>query len=155
MTVKSYEIVNDFLDKDVFESIKTSLLSDKIPWFNMIGPWGCFNHQFFSNIDSSPFFDILDPLTEKLNVKLPIEISGKLFCNTGALSQHMFPVKVSDPHTTAIFFVNTNDGVTILDDNTKISSVENSILFYDGSRQTINTNCADQRVRLLLKFDYF
>jgi len=155
MTVKNYEIVNDFLDKEVFKSLQTYLMSDKIPWFNMIGPWGYFNHQFYSNIDTSPFFDIISPITEKLNVKIPININAKLFCNTGALSQHLIPVEVSDPHTTAIFFVNSNDGYTMLDDETKIESVENSVLFYDGSRQTINTNCADQKVRLLLKLDYF
>ena len=53
-----------------------------------------------------------------------------------------------------IFFVNSNDGFTILDDDTMIESVENRILFFDSSKLHNSTNCTNEKVRVNINFNF-
>ena len=51
------------------------------------------------------------------------------------------------PYKTAVFYVNTNNGYTEFEDGTKVESVENRIIFFDGSRPHNSSTCTDQKIR--------
>lgn len=54
-----------------------------------------------------------------------------------------------------IFYLNTNDGFTILNGETKINSVENRILLFDPSELHSSTTCTNDKCRVNVNFNYF
>ena len=58
-------------------------------------------------------------------------------------------------HCGLIFYLNTNNGFTILDDGTKIESVENRALFFDPSKRHCSTTCTDSIFRSIIIINYF
>ena len=75
MTEQSkYEVIDNFLDKEYFDTIKNTLESDDINWFyrdNLTSDdengMCYFTHNFLSMYTiSSPFFNLLEPLFNKL-----------------------------------------------------------------------------------------
>ena len=62
---------------------------------------------------------------------------------------------LSFPHKGAIFYVNTNDGFTVLEDGTEIKSIENRVLLFDPSTKHHSTTCTDKKVRITINFNYF
>ena len=55
---------------------------------------------------------------------------------------------------TAIFYLNTCDGYTLFKDGTKVLSVENRILIFDGSTLHCGASPTDQKARVVLNVNY-
>ena len=58
-------------------------------------------------------------------------------------------------HKAAIFYINTCDGYTKLEDGTKIDSVANRMLLFDASKPHTPSDCTNQSVRVNINFNYF
>ena len=54
----------------------------------------------------------------------------------------------------AIFYVNTNDGLTVLDNEVEIDSVSNRLLVFDGSTMHHSTTCTNQKRRVNINFNF-
>jgi len=54
-----------------------------------------------------------------------------------------------------LFYLNTNDGLTVLEDGTEIKSIENRILLHDASKPHHSTTCTDADRRVNINFNYF
>ena len=87
MTEKSeYEVIDNFLDKEYFDTIKNTLTSLDINWFyrdNMTSDdehGACyFTHNFFlNNRVYSPYFNLLEPFLAKLKVSSLIELRSNM-----------------------------------------------------------------------------
>ena len=78
-----------------------------------------------------------------------------MFPNTEKLHEHGMHVDYDYPHKAAILSINTCDGYTKLEDGTKIDSVANRMLIFDGSTLHTSTNTTDQTVRININFNYF
>ena len=81
-------------------------------------------------------------------------------CTTGDPSTpkivyHDPHVDIPWQHKGAIFYVNTNNGVTVLEDGTEIESIENRLLLFDSSKEHSSTSCTDAKVRVNINFNYF
>ena len=50
--------------------------------------------------------------------------------------------------------MNTCNGFTILDDGTKIDSIENRALLFDPSKLHHSTTCTDEKVRINIILNY-
>ena len=59
------------------------------------------------------------------------------------------------PHRGAIFYLNTNNGLTILEDTIEIKSIENRLLIFDASRPHHSTTCSDDKCRVNVNFNFF
>ena len=55
---------------------------------------------------------------------------------------------------TAIFYINTNNGYTLFKDGTKVDSVQNTMLIFDGSLDHCGVSCTDQKRRIVLNINY-
>ena len=51
--------------------------------------------------------------------------------------------------------MNTNNGYTEFEDGTKVESVENRIVYFDGSIPHNSSTCTDQKVRAVISINYF
>ena len=161
--LKMHEVVDNFLPKEEFNSIKNILMGDDFPWYynssvanDMDIDDFYFTHTFFKNLEvNSNCYIILKPIIQKLNIKALIRAKGNLYTKTEQLINHRKHTDFSFEHKGAIFYVNTNNGFTILEDGTKIESVENRILFFDAYKMHNSTNCTDEKIRVNINFNYF
>ena len=78
-----------------------------------------------------------------------------LYTNQGRQIVHEKHVDFKFPHKTAVFYVNTNNGYTEFEDGTKVESVENRIVFFDGSKPHNSSTCTDQKIRVVVSINYF
>jgi hypothetical protein len=162
-----YKVIDNFLPKNNLNIIKNLLLGNNFNWFyhpdvnykdkeseNMIF---YFSHLFYKNyIPLSPFFDLINQnLLSFIDIKSLIRVKSNLYPNQHSKKTNGFHVDYEFQHKGAIFYINTNNGKTILNDKIKIESVENRILFFDPSIKHDSENCTDQKVRVNININYF
>lgn len=159
-------IVDNFLSEEHFSIIKNTMISESpFPWyrFDNISSYneeqtdGCyFGHMFYiEHRPMSDYFDMLLPLLHKIDVKAIHRIKANLYTNPGKYALHDYHVDQIFPHKGAIYYVNTNNGHTILEDGTKIDSVENRMVFFDSTKPHRSTTCSDEKFRVNINFNYF
>ena len=56
--------------------------------------------------------------------------------------------------TTAIFYLNTNNGWTQFEDGTKVESVENRLVTFPATTHHVGFSCTDESVRIVLNLNY-
>ena len=57
--------------------------------------------------------------------------------------------------TTSILYINTNDGGTKFEDDTKVESVANRMVTFDCSTKHAPVSCTDKKRRLVVNFNYY
>jgi hypothetical protein len=159
-----YKVIDNFLPSHQFQELKTLLLGDNFPWYfspqiastDKHKELYYFIHTFFNNHTiKSQFINVINPILEKINPVAIHRIKSNLYPNTNKYIQHGMHQDLNVPHKGALFYVNTNNGHTILEDGTKIESIENRILFFDSNKLHCSTSCTDQKTRVTLNINYF
>ena len=161
-----YEVIDNYLPQEEFEKIRDVMMSQDFPWFYSayVAFKGkvdddnsmCFTHSFYKNsLVNSNFFELTLPLIFKLNAKALIRVKGNMYPNVGSSLNNEPHVDYDFEHKGAIYYLNTNNGPTVLEDGTKIDAVENRILLFDASKKHNSTHCTDQKVRVNININYF
>ena len=78
-----------------------------------------------------------------------------MYPNTETLKEHGMHTDYNYPHKASILYINTCDGYTKFEDGTKIDSVANRMLIFDGSKLHTSSTTTDQPVRMNINFNYF
>lgn len=162
------KIIDDFLSKDDFSAIQNYLMGDQIEWiYNPFVDYPDpskddfqFTHSFYrmnvGRVDNN--FDILLPFLNKLGVNNIISIKANLLPKHSINRKHEYhidvPTIISHKPKTAILYINTNDGYTIFEDGTKVSSIENRVVSFDANMMHTGTTCTDEKVRILINVNY-
>ena len=158
------KIIDDFLSKTDFEITQQFFLGNDLNWKlnNSIA-----NH--ITGLDQymlvHPFFDIskpsqnnwsgfLQPLFLKLNAKYILRVKANFRPRTskGVLSPYHIDMDLNQQ--TAIFYLNTNNGYTLFKDGTKVHSLANRLLTFDGNLQHCGCSATDSNYRILLNINY-
>ena len=157
-----HKIIDNFLPQEDFEKIKSIIMGGDFPWYfinSISSPRDVenfyFSHAFFNNHQMSCYFNILYPLINKLNIKAIIRAKGNLYTKTDNLIVHDKHRDNDYEHNGALFYFNTNNGFTILEDGSKIESVENRILLFNPQQLHSSTSCTDEKIRVNVIFNYF
>lgn len=156
-----YEVVDNFLDQKTFEEIKNSIFSFEFPWFFADGvasqkdPHFYFIHLFYTNTINSSHYEKISPIVQKINPQAIIRIKANLHTKTEKCIAHETHIDYDFSHQGAIFYINGNNGPTVLHDGTEIYPKENRILFFDPSKPHCSTTCTDQKARVNINFNYF
>mgnify|MGYP003338112990 CR=1 FL=1 len=166
--MKDIQIIDNFLDEDNFRNIQSTLFGENFPWYysNSVLRGGKdsdyqFTHIFyFHSQPQSGFYNLLEQCLTKLSVVAPIRIKANLLPKTDAIIQHGFHVDIEgrkEKHniTTAILYVNSNNGYTLFEDGTKVESVENRIVLFDSNLRHTGTTCTEEKVRIVVNFNFF
>ena len=169
-----YKVIDHFFPFDVFEEFQKNLLfpvldpqttqsTESIP----IPTWTYglslkdnqlyyLAHLVYDHIPLSPLFNpIMSYCNELLDIKSLIRIKINLYPNTEIVKEHGMHTDYDFSHKAAILYINTCDGYTKLEDGTKIESVANRMLLFDGSKLHTPSTCTDQSVRMNINFNYF
>jgi hypothetical protein len=156
------KIVDDFLAREQFEVIRAQFMGD-IAWYYhpMVADDDDTELFYFTHTlhtahrINSNLYDTVQPIINLLNPKAIIRIKANLYTNVGRYHEHDWHTDFPYKHTAAIFYVNTNNGFTILEDGTKVESVANRLLILDGSKLHRSTTCTDEKTRVNIGFNYF
>ena len=146
----------------LYQTVKGLMLSDEFPWYyskhvsmpdSDDGTY--FQHQLYIAFKQSNYFSMVSPIMDKLDAKGLHRCKANLYPRTPEIYHHGKHVDYDFKHKGFIYYVNTNNGLTILDDGTEIKSVENRGLFLDSTLEHSSTTCTDQPVRININFNYF
>ena len=162
--MQNYEIVDNFLSQSEFERIKNFILSESFSWthvhdinvnHNKNSTDSYFVHMFYDNGKGrSVFFEVIAPILEKIKLVVLLRIKCNLYYNTNELKIHKPHVDYDIPHQGAIYYLNTNNGKTILEDGTRIDSIENRMFFFDSHKPHSSTSTTDKKFRVNINFNY-
>jgi len=157
-----YDIIDNALNQNDFEKLKNIVYDTNFAWFYQNGvavgedDTYYFTHTFYNdNSITSPFWSFIEPVLNILKPKALIRIKANLYPNVGKFINHKQHRDNPFEHLGAIIYLNTNNGKTVLHDDTKIDSKSNRILMFDSSKDHNSTNCTDEKVRLNINFNYF
>ena len=104
---------------------------------------------------SSKYFDsTIDPFINALDLKVMLRAKVNLNMVTENVIEHGYHVDYQFPHLTAIYYLNTNDGYTKLEDGTKIESVANRLVKLPYKTFHTGTTCSNKKFRCVLNLNY-
>ena len=160
------KITDDTLDKEYFSMLQGVVMGHNFPWeyqARVANPWENNNDHFyfvhrlyerFSPVSS--FMEPLDDyLVKVLNVKSIIRARVLLYPNQGKFIEHDPHIDFEYSHNAALLYFNDNDGFTKMEDGTKVESVANRNVIFDGSTSHNSTNCTTEKARFVLAVNYF
>ena len=154
--------IDNFLSEEDFIPLKDTLNGFNFPWyFNdeicYEGDGLCqFTHTFFEELTRSPnsdFYPLVECFLDKLEVKELIRIKANLNVKTEVPIQTGYHIDYPDA-TTAVFYLDTNNGGTELNKTTFVESVANRIVIFDSNIQHTGVTCTDQKKRIVLNINY-
>lgn len=160
------KIIDNYLEQDYFDHLKNSVFSTQFPWVfcqevanlgEMNDNHFFFTHRVFDRFEpQSSFIKELDHLlVSYLKIQALIRVRFNLYPNSGELIEHDFHEDYHYNHKTAVLYLNTCNGYTGFKDGTKVESVENRVVLFDGSEPHHSTTCTDQKARIVLSVSYF
>jgi hypothetical protein len=166
-----HEVIDNFLDKEYFDSLVTLFVEKEKGDGNFIMPWYFqssiakkglvedklfyMTHMFYeNNMPKSNFYDKLIPLLDKLGARCLIRIKANLYPNTEILHEHPMHMDYDYCHSGALLSLNTCDGYTKLKDGTKIDSVANRILLFDSNEEHCSTTTTNVLARFNININY-
>jgi hypothetical protein len=159
-----YQIIDNALSKEQASFIKNTMISQEFPWFYsgvVEGEYDIqqyyFTHNFFKrhNWLSNWAEQIVGPILSVLDPVSLIRIKGNFYPRSTEFLENNSHIDYDFPHMGAIYYVNTNDGFTVLEDGTQIESVENRILLFDPSKLHNSTHCTNEHGRVNINFNFF
>ena len=113
------KVIENFLSKEEFNKIESNIISPFFPWFLQNGVNKSKDgstqliHIFFSEeaYVNSSYFDLIKPILKKLSVKSLLRVKANLLHKTEKIIEHGFHRDFPYENNTAIFYLNTNNGI--------------------------------------------
>ena len=159
-----YQIKDDFLDLTSLVSIKEMVFSYHFPWYIIptVARPGSDDGFYLAHIViennqifSSEMYKKITPIIEKLDVFTLKRVKVNYYPVTSEIVEHKYHTDYPTPHAAAIFYLNSNDGSTILEDGTRIKSVENRLLLFEGHIKHKSTSCTNDPIgRFNINFNF-
>ena len=157
------EVIDNFLEEDVFKEIEKILMGDKFPWFfnNFKNDDDDINNFQFThtvvrgngNIESK-FIQYMKPFFDKLNIKKIFRIKINLTTRAHNSFNHLYHTDVSFQCTTAIFYINSNNGKTIFKHGEEVNSIANRMVIFNSNLEHAATSHTDEKTRVVINFNY-
>ena len=160
--------VDDFLPPPIFEELKNLIVRNReFPLHfqsgDGVGMWDWYlTHMVYLNHEptskyypqiSKWFIPILSrqPL---FNLRSFLRIKINCYPYTYELKEHYDHIDYGFSHVSGVFSLNTCDGFTRIGNDTKIESVENRIVFFDGSQRHNSTTTTNDFGRYNITFNF-
>jgi hypothetical protein len=158
-----YEVIDNYLPDDVFRSIQLNMIHNNFAWYfydrvtSVVDEDDLtyyFTHIFFDVTPNSSWYKNIQPLVDKIKPVQLIRVKANLYPNLGMYIENKPHIDYDFENKAAVFYINNNNGYTILADGTKIESVENRMLFFNGNELHTSTHCTDKKYRMNINFNY-
>ena len=163
------KVIDNFIHPEQFQHIHNVMLGSEFTWNYNDGIVGSddppgtfqFTHTFFSahgvtpdpdRVIKSPWLSILDPVVRQLGGS-GWRIKANMGTRTTEIRRNKFHIDFPNI-TTAVYFINTNNGWTEFNNGDKVESVANRIVIFDSNTLHTGSTCTDEKVRVLINFNY-
>ncbi len=166
------DVIDNFLPLNDFYEIRNHIMKPTFPVYIQTGVsspteedflwnWYGIHTIYFDNIPKSNFYELInDKIISKINnFKSLIRCRVNVYPWTETLQEHGVHVDKEWQHNSCILSLNTCDGYTKVYDNEnnifrKIESVENRMLFFDGSVPHHSTTTTTSKLRYNIALNY-
>ena len=158
------KIIENFLPEEQFRKIESRVFGPNFPWYFQNGIVttgdgnGKLTHLLYTDGQvNSDEFSLFTPVFKKFDI-LSI-LRAKLNCipKIGTIRENGMhqDIDTKNNFTTAIFYMNTNNGYTRFETGEKVMSERNKLVVFDGHLQHSGTtnNCNELR-RVLLNINF-
>ena len=161
-----HKIIDNALSQEEFNNIKNFMLNSEFPW-NLtpvvtnqkenlpVTASYYFTHEFWCGFHTEPQTQVFAPILNLLECRAMIRIKGNLYPSTETIVHHDNHTDYDFSHKGAIFYLNTNNGLTVLEDKIEVKSIENRLLTFDASVPHHSTTCSDDKCRVNVNFNFF
>ena len=160
------KIVDDFLPVYQFKELQSIIFGNAFPWYydpgtvyspvskNLYGP-SQFTHTFYNEstgiISNLPFYLEFFRIYLKFQEVKRIKVN----LNPKTLFHRKSGYHIDCPNvTTAVYYLNTNNGWTDIKGHGKVKSVSNRIVIFDSNLVHHGVTCTDEKRRVVLNFNY-
>jgi hypothetical protein len=155
------KIIDNFIPEKDYKTISSVIMSNDFPFYfqdkvaferdkNFY-----FTHEFFNERKvKSDFFNLLDPILDKISISNLLRIKANCFPSTEKMIKYEPHIDFSFKHNGAIYYINTCNGGTYIGDKF-IKSIANRLLLFDSSKLHQSTNCTDKKCRFNININYF
>jgi hypothetical protein len=157
----SIKIIENCISKNDLQDIKDMFYSNAFAWYLQLGVntiddgYTQFCHIFYNNFNqNSQNFITLKPIIDLLNPLSIIRVKANLITKTDKIIKHGLHTDQDCKCSTAIFYLNTNNGFTEFEDGNKILSEENKLVIFDNFLKHTGTSCTDKNERIVINFNY-
>ena len=164
------KIIDNYLNNEDHLTIKNIMESDKFPWFyinrkvtkdssgNVVKAGlfkSQFSHYFYrdDNINSE-FLTYLKPILDKLKPLSLIRIKANLNPPSEKIVKTAYHKDQNFKCKAAIYYVNDNDGYTMIDKE-KVLSKKNRMVLFKANQEHFGTNSTNCNNRMVINFNYF
>ena len=155
------KVIDNFLSEYDFKQIQSVLMG---PWFQWYyndfivkkgDPFFQFKHTFYNPSLGSPseHLSLFDICQTKLGVKVLHRIKANLNPKTLFHRGGGYHYDFKDM-TTAILYINTNNGYTKIKGYGKVKSVANRMVIFDSNLEHQVVSCTDEKRRVVVNFNY-
>jgi len=174
MSSTKYEIIDNFLPGELFDPLQELITSQQFSWFyraeisyehekESLNSY--LSHFLYKDVcqedcmehrgEWSEFFKVFHPIISFVpEFKTLIRMKANMYPRTEKLQIHEWHIDFDFPHTTALLYFNTSDGYTEFKDGTKIESIENRVVIFEGLEYHRSTNCTNQKARFNMNINY-
>ena len=162
------KIYDDFLSNKSLSYIQSIFFNPKFSWLwcdNTVHPPQCDeldDYKFYRVLyehgsKNEKVIEDLAPIIHHPEINCQYLIRIKANCNprSDRIIKHGFHIDTTTKCTTAIFYVNSNNGYTEFEDGTKVESIENRFVTFPSHLQHTGTTCTDQKRRIVINFNYY
>ena len=155
------EVYDNFLSSYHFDIIQSFFMGDRVPWFwkdevvytNEPGDDYQFNTSIHDHGNKYDSFSLIEPCIAKLGCSSIGRIKANLRPKT--LFHRKSGYHIDCPNvTTAVYYLNTNNGWTDIKGHGKVKSVSNRIVIFDSNLVHQGVTCTDEKRRVVLNFNY-
>ena len=164
----NFEIIDNFLSEKDFENLQNLIMGEVFPWNYFpykvhykddIRDFQFCHVVYHDNMIKSNFIEHFNPLLIKLNAGHLVRLKVNLTPRTDSVIHYESHIDVDHFNftfgKTAVYYVNNNDGFTILESGEKIESIENRLLVLNSNTKHFGTSCTNQRVRCVVNINFF
>ena len=147
-----FEIKDNFLKKNQYDSMKNIITNDSFSWFiqhgiRYEGDKGLFfSHTFYNEngINSDFYEKIVIPFIEKLKIKKLFRAKLNLYTKTNKKIIHGFHKDREDNHMVVLFYFNENNGHTVFRDK-KVKAGRLNLVLLNRLSKAIISNSFDTK----------
>jgi len=164
-------VIDNFLPNDIWDEFKNGYIADifrgYLPLYfvgavaninNISDNNYYFEHNIFRKhevVSNELYSYIIAKIAPLLDVKSFIRIKLNAYPRMDNIIEHDSHIDYDFEHKGALLYLNTCNGFTRLEDDNKVDSVENRMMFFDPSKEHNSSTSTDEKLRLTINFNYF
>lgn len=157
-----HKVVDNFLPDEDFRQIQEVVLDNFFPWYLGHGvafedDGDCyFTHSLYQkNLPRSDHLELFAPIFDRLGMDSLIRAKLNLYLPSDKVYEHGLHSDWHYHHGGCVFYFNSCDGYTKLEDGTKIETIENRALLFDASVPHCSTSCTNAPYRITFNCNFF